>query len=369
MPSPESFIQSQANYIRQSAGRLLTSTDVGAQQGARSRMVTVELHMGELLYGLANLGMAMNTATMTALLRQGDEWVQAIRDFTPQGPESQDEQGRHSRQPRQLPAGMNWAPHQTSVPADSYSLKIWKEECHLAIKAARDQLGFHPSDNTDRVALDRAAQLIRDGYNKIPGNQNFVWGASERGSLWSSIGIRGRSAHNAGHVQMSAFSDNYYAGFVNDGFHHGLMPILRRQGSEGQLIKSRYQFYTTLPVARLGDYPIWSEFEKIMTTTEGKNDMYEGFSYDKAQNILTPGAGVVSFADRKGTGPWEPGHHMFEKGTAMFMTKASGKWRRDVDNIFRQAWDGGRVFHEIDRQFRVGKGVTGGNRPGTFAGL
>lgn len=167
---------------------------------------------------------------------------------------------------------------------------------------------------------------------------------------------------------MSAFSDNYYAAYVNDGFHHGLMPVMRRQGSEGQLLKSRYKFYTTLPVARLGDYPIWSTFEKIATTSDGKNDLFEGFAFNQAQNILTPGTGVVAFADRQGTGPWEPGHQMFEKGTAWFMTKAQGKWRRDVNNIFAQAWEGGRVFHEIDRQFRIGKGVTGRNRPGTFAG-
>lgn len=374
MPSPETAMMSAAGFIRSMSRKVMSVDDVGGQplrggrESQKSRMLTVSLEMGDVIYGLANLGMAMNKPALSALMAQGDDWVAAIRDHTPHGPTSEDDAGRHSRQPRRLPAGLKAAARLSSVPADSYSHRIWKNEGLFAIKEARRAGGYGPHEADDKVVLDKAAQLIQRGYSGAPANENFQWGGTEQGSLWSSIGVKGHTSMHAGHIQMEAYSDNYYAGYVNDGFHHGLMPMLRRQSHSGGLMKFKFKPYISISRERLGDYPIWRTMNKIDSSVEGGQPLFEAFAWDDESEMLTPDAGgKVTFAVRESK-PWQEGAHMFEKGTAQFLTRATGKFRKDMEAVFHKAWDNGLVWHDIDRQFRVRAGHTGGNHPGTFAG-
>lgn len=346
-------------------------------------MMGVKVHMGRVIHSLVNMGFAMNTVAIKEIMKRGDEWVYDIRHHTPQGQvrtmpiHAFDVSAAASRTMSET----YYARRQISVPADAYSFRIWKRDAAGVIEDIRKEhvrqgrmWAAEEDDAPDSEFVDMAAKLIQSGYNGEKGRKDFKWGGDQEGgmgSLWSSIAVRGMKPYKeGGQIQMVAYSNNHYAGYVNDGFQHGLIPILRRAhgGREGQLMGRKFKLYTILSVARLGHYPIWDVFEPVGREDSGGKktqdwSVMEGFAYDKEANILTPGKNVVDFAER--TSPkMQEGKHMFERGTQDFMARLGWSWQSDVDKIMKNAFDRNLNWSWMEKsqqgRFRRGKGAGGG---------
>lgn len=342
----DSILRSQANLIRK--------LHVGEDQpfGGRAITLTVSLEAGAVMKGLINLGMAMSKNAMEAMLIRGEELLWDIREETPTGP------------PRDLPPGLDVESGRTasrtlSTPGDSFAQARYRALAEEALSALGHEShhGESLTSAADRHDLEEARALLREGGHGGPAI-DFVWG-DEKGSLWNSIAVKPRMARSGGHADVEAYSNNYYSGFVNDGFDHGLIPILRFQKGDN-LMKRKWRLYATIPVSQLGQgYSTWSVY-KNMGGGDSNDDLTAGFSYFGDQ--LSPGAGVVDFADRTGDAKHQEGVHMFEKGFTAWLNRAVPRWKNDVDKIVRQNWGEGKAFTTSVRgpQLRNVAGSAGG---------
>lgn len=348
--SPDSMLTSQANLIRK-------LEYVGDQPyGGRAEMVTISLEAGQVVKGLINMGFTLNQPALNALAKRGRDLLDSIRFYTPTGP------------PRDLPEGLdvesgNSAPRgHLETPNDSMNQEGFLHEAQATIDALHRQSDHTPLSRVDKMELEEAEALLRMGAHGGQPRPTFTWG-DEPGSLWNSIAVRPGSAMGGGHIELDAYSNNYYSGFVNDGFDHGLMPILRFAGPDNKLLKNKFRRYTTLDVRELGQaYPIWSTFHQG-AGGDAADQLTSGFSYFGDQ--LTPGGGVVDFADRSGgEQKHEPGVHMFERGFETWFNHAMPGWKRDLERLVEQAWDEGSVWHALDKgpSLRVAKGVPAGGQ-------
>lgn len=326
----------------------------GGVMASRQRSATITLDAGRVAYGVMNTALAMNIPAVTALVSKAHLLQEDVRSFTPQGP------------PRDLPEQLSRGLPERAlqVPMDSRSWDIWQAEGAKLLNELKET----SSGGTDEMFLNRAYLVLKSrhkGFQK-PRQRGMDQGGNLQGfgSLWLSIEAHAEQEPGAGLI--SAKSDNYYAGFVEEGFAHQLEPVLQR--STGGQIWRRKDIRANLTVARLGYYP-WMDWSGDGVSVSG--DAFQvGYEWDMKTSELgkgnNPASTMISWRTRQG-GNKQPGVHMFAKGMAKFLTEQMPAWRKDVDRIFVQAWDQGKVWHEIDRQFRVRKGVTGQNRPGTYS--
>lgn len=326
----------------------------GGLMASRQASATFTLDAGRVAYSVMNTALAMNIPMVTALVSRSHILQDDVRSFTPQGP---------SRDlPQQLSRGI---PERVlQVPMDARSWDIWQAEGAKLLT----ELKATSTGGTDEMFLNRAYLVLKSkhkGFQK-PRQRGMddAGNLQEFGSLWLSIEAHAQQEPGAG--MISAKSDNYYAGFVEEGFAHQLEPVLQR--STGGKIWRRKDIRANLTVARLGYYP-WMDWSGDGVSNNG--DVFQvGYEWDLKTSELGQGnnaaSTMISWRTRQ-AGNKQPGVHMFAKGMAKFLMEQMPAWRRDVDRIFRQAWDEGKVWHEIDRQFRVRKGVTGQNRPGTYS--
>lgn len=357
--------------------------------GTYAPAVGIELHAGEVLQGLVTLGLSMNRPAILALMGQGRDWVWDIRDHTPNGP------------PRpalasKMKGRSDYAVRMPDLPANSQGYHLWRREammCWTAIDRARQRQkvsgglmrrGVSGSTGDigrfidDDRAIVRTRQMLMEGEGGA-NIRGITWGGEDKGSLWASIGVQANTKSGVG--ELSAFSNNFYAGYVNDGFEHGLVPIIRTTRRDGKLSNPRNKVWAVLSIEWLGNYPIWGHesypTEQGTLTGQIEAFAFHGETVGQAGSGDTIGMGSVAFAKRDDPAAsvkiqarkHQEGKHFFEKGTEKFLMRVLPRWRTDVDNIIRQAFYEGKTFHSIDALYkrRVSKGASGGNRPGTFA--
>lgn len=359
-----------------------TATDMGSFRGKDYPMYGFELEAGKVLRGLVNLGLSMNRPAILALMSQGQDWLWDIRDFTPNGP------------PRpalalKMEGRGEYAERVTGLPTTSQGFHVWRREamrCWMALDDVRKERGQPPLGFTGPITSrksedDHAIRQTREMLQEGIGGANIsriVWGDdNKKGSLWASIGVRGMQGN--GTLELTAFSNNFYAGYVNDGFDHGLVPVIRRTNSSGRMTSPVNKVWAVLSIGWLGNYPIWGH----ESFPQGKGGDHTGqaefFAFTPARrgemgpdDQPSPGSGVVAFAKRGDdtakvgikAGKHQEGVHFFEHGTEQFLTRALPRWRRDVDRIIQQAWDKGTSYHEIDALYkrRVTRGRPGAGR-------
>lgn len=356
--------------------RILSGASNERQRRDREHpMLGIEMHAGEVLHGLTNLGLSMDRAAILALMSQGDSWVWDIRHFTPDGP-------TRPALAEKLKGRGDYAERMPFLPNQGMGSRLWRREAQMAwrvVDKARHSGLSHSGAQyaADDAALQKTRQLLSEPENN--GRTKKVWGGEDLGSLRSSIAVRATIGGGVG--ELTAYSNNFYAGYVNDGFDHGLVPIIRTTRKDGKLSNPRNKVWAVLSIGWLGDYDIWSH-ERWATAKGQPTGQVEAFSFigkevGKAQSGDMLGAGSVAFAKRNDATAavkitarkHQEGIHFFEKGTEEFLTTMLPRWRTDVNNIIRQAFYEGKSHHQIAALYarRVAKGKTGGNRPGTFA--
>jgi hypothetical protein len=367
--------------------------NIHPSKGALYPMMGVELHAGEVLRGLVMLGLSMNKTALTALMAEGNQWVWDIRDFTPRGPP------RSALAERMSGSGEEayYRPRQPNLPRYGSGFRTWRREAEMAWSAVRKASrarssaiamagGGHVSGLGRFADDDRAILETRDALMRGVGGANIEkvkWGGEETGSLWASIAVRGVQDPQGGVVEVTAYSNNFYAGYVNNGFEHGLVPVVRQtKRGDGKLGGFRNKIWAILSIEWLGAYDIWEHTSSPRTKKGEGNEtgQTEGFAFTGSGHQgdqLTPGEGFVGFAKRNDgqanikilATKSEVGVRFFEKGTEVFLGRVLPRWRADVDAIIRRTWDEGKSFSANDKlyQRRVRKGFQGGNRPGTYA--
>lgn len=356
--------------------RILSGASNERQRQDRDHpMVGIEMHAGEVLYGLINLGIAMYRPAILAIMSQGDSWVWDIRHFTPDGP-------TRPALAEKMHGRGDYAERMPFLPSQAMSSRLWRREAQMALrevgKAGKSHLGGSGARfAADHAWLEKARGLLSEPVSDA--RIKKIWGGEDLGSLRSSIAVRATIGGGVG--ELTAYSNNFYAGYVNDGFDHGLVPIIRTTRRDGKLSNPRNKVWAVLSIGWLGDYDIWSH-ERWATSNGQATGQVEAFSFigkevGKAQAGDTLGAGSVAFAKRNDptasvkitARKHQEGIHFFEKGTTEWLGSVLPRWRTDIDNIIRQAFYEGKSHHQIAALYakRVAKGKTGGNRPGTFA--
>jgi hypothetical protein len=366
-----SAITSAANAIRSAAGQSMsrsgydgidyniersqppgTKRRYGGPTGiGRQAAFRVELNAGAVAYGMMNLGLALNVPAMSAISQRAGLLQADIRSFTPHGVA------------RDLPFQLsNTIPARShEAPSDNSSMKIWKREAAGLLQQLENLSGSAP----DMAMIQKAHEILRSEHRFYrPPTYNLE---KEFGSLYLSIQAEARQ--KLGNTELEAWSDNYYAGFVEEGFNHGLEPVMQFAGENGKIAKRGGQASTWihLSLARLGfggaedKRTDWMDFSGESEGDDGQVVQF-GYAWDLKTMELSKGAPqqtMISWRPRTQS-KTQPGVHMFAKGMEKFLSEQAPAWRRDVDQIFRQAWDRGMAWYDIDKQFRMRKGAPGG---------
>lgn len=322
----------------------------------RQASFTVELNAGAVAYGMMNLGLALNVPAMSALAQRASILQEDVRSFTPHGID------------RDLPFQLaNAIPKRShEAPSDNSSMKIWKREAEGLLQ----QLSNLSGSAYDFSMIQKAHDILRSEHRFYrPPVYNLE---KEFGSLYMSI--QAEAKQKLGAVNVHAWSDNYYAGFVEEGFNHGLEPIIQFAGEGGKIASRGGQAKTWihLSLARLGyggsDDPRsdWMDYSG-RSEGEGGSVTEFGYSWDLRTMELSKGIPqqtMISWRPRTHS-KTQPGVHMFAKGMEKFLSEQAPAWRRDIDRIFTQAWDRGLAWHAIDKQFRQRKGSPAGGQYAT----
>jgi len=326
--------------------------------GARGQAVyKVHIDTSEVLYALVNLGLAYNKIPFDLFAQRGREWVEAVRAVTPVG------------LPRELPPHLAIKIPRPMASSAPTSLSQFELEGIRALSEAKKQVHRGDPEHNSRARLAKAEALLREGSGGYDLGHYSDNEADAGGSLRESIKLRVTKARRSGFMGMEVYSNNYYAGFVDQGFQHALAPMFQRADENKKLLPMRSKVYANLQVARTGAYP----FTSFMDSWGGESGeiMYSGFAWSGSgdDKVLDPGnpRAFVSFELRQNAAH-QDGVRFMEKGTTAWLTSVMPGWQRDVERMVNRVFNDASyplTWHENERQQRVSKGLPGA---GQFAG-
>jgi hypothetical protein len=358
VPAGEAAIVSAAHAIgRASRPRTILGERIHVGDGKGQLQLRVHSDISEVLYALGNLGLAMDHTAQTALAAHVPAWAEAVRVFTPSGP------------PRRLPPRLmpHVAPRVPSAPHSSQGISVWGG--NMAAAKAVGEKALHADGRSHPAAearFNKVGRLLAEGQRGVDLPTWSKPPSDPEANLRASINYRiDKPSRRAGFIQAEVYSDNYYAGFVDQGFDHGLEPVWRITGPNNRKVRPLpkwIELYANIDPEQLGDYA----FTHLETDSRfGDEGSVAGFTWDTFTQMLGWGGGsAVTFMERHHS-LRQPGVHFFEKGTAAWLSATVPKWRNEVNRIMQRSFDEGLHWLPQEKQQRVRAGM--GRASGRFA--